>query len=148
MLLRTFLPRAWWQAAAHVGLDEILPNLGSSHAAARKLADGLRGAGFELLSNRDPMTNLVYFSVDETKIGLDASTVVAAVATEGIQLMWLGGNQLRAVTHHQLGVDGIERTLDIVCKCVADPDMARARAIANQTSVVSAYAAGANKRIR
>ena len=106
-------------AAGLVGLDEVLPNLGNDHAHAQALASGLGALGLDV----EPVaTNLVFFSVDETRLGIGAAAIVAAAAAEGVRFLCIGGQRMRMVTHHQVSFEGVERALDVLNEILAQPD--------------------------
>ena len=121
-------------AAGLVGLDEVLPRLADDHANAQTLAKGLTAAGFDV----EPVpTNLVFFSADESKLGISASAIVAAAEAQGVRFLCIGGTRMRMVTHHQVSAEGVDRALEVIQGIVAQPD----RHVDGAAAAAATYAA-------
>ena len=89
-------------AAAHA-LDHHLARLAEDHARARALADGLVEQGWQLVV--PPETNLLYVRC------ADAHAVVAGLAEHGVRCIALAHDQVRLVTHLDVGDAGVAHAL-------------------------------------
>lgn len=94
-------------AAGLVALDEMLPRLAEDHATARRLADRLAELpGVEL----DPAaveTNIVFFRLGPGA-ALDATTLAARLAEEGVLAHALDAASVRMVTHYQISAEDVD----------------------------------------
>lgn len=95
-------------AAGIHALDHHRDRLAVDHALARMFAEGAReipGVDVE-----DPQTNIVMLDFPDPSISLDR--ILAALAASGVLLVRFGPSRLRAVTHLDVGEEGIERALE------------------------------------
>ena len=101
-------------AAGLVALETMVDRLRDDHANAARLAEGV--AQLEGLSiERDRVqTNIVYFDVVSDK--LTAKGLVAGLAEQGVLMLDLGPNRIRAVTHYGITGDDIERALAVIAE--------------------------------
>ncbi len=101
-------------AAGLVALEEMVDRLAEDHENARRLARGLAAIeGLEI----DPQavrTNIVYFEV--VKPGLSAAALVALLRREGVRLLAVGPQTLRAVTHYEVTARDIDLALATTAK--------------------------------
>ncbi|BBO82968.1 low-specificity L-threonine aldolase [Desulfosarcina ovata] len=98
-------------AAGIVALNEMVDRLAEDHANARALAVGLAEIPGLAIDPLAVATNIVYFQV--TTPGLDASTMVARLAAEGVRLLPTAPDQMRAVTNCHVTAEDIQRALAI-----------------------------------
>ncbi len=99
-------------AAGMYALDHHVDRLADDHATARRLADGLTAAGMAVEA---PETNMVFF--DPAPTGLSVAEVVSGLRRRDVRVTPVAG-RIRAVTHLDVGPDGIEQavaaTADVV----------------------------------
>jgi threonine aldolase len=95
-------------AAGLYALEHNLPRLGEDHANARRLASGADAV--DGLSADPPDTNIVMIRIDEG--GPDPEELSAELERSDILILAVGPGRLRAVTHLDVDVDGIERAVD------------------------------------
>ena len=93
-------------AAGLYALDHHVERLADDHARARRLADGLAALPGVDIDAATVETNIVIFGVP------DAPTFCAALEREGVGMLPVGPDRVRAVTHLDVGDEGIERALD------------------------------------
>jgi threonine aldolase len=93
-------------AGALYALDHHVERLAEDHANARRLADGL--AEIEGVTVEPVETNMVFFAVE------DAPGLCGALEREGVRVGAVGRNRARAVTHLDVGADGIGLALRAV----------------------------------
>lgn len=89
-------------AAGLYALEHHIHRLEDDHRRARRLAEGLRGIG---LHAPEPATNMVYFDI------ADAPQAAEAVGERGVQLLAVGPNTIRAVTHLDVDDQGVESAI-------------------------------------
>src|SRR4051812_5063256 len=92
-------------AAGLYALDHHVERLAEDHARATRLAEGLAGLQGVALDAATIETNIVIFSVP------DAPAFCAALEREGVGMLPVGPDRVRAVTHLDVDDDGIERAL-------------------------------------
>ena len=92
-------------AAGLYALDHHVDRLADDHARARRLAEGLAELPGVGLDPATVETNIVIFSVP------DAPAFCAALEREGVGMLPVGPDRVRAVTHLDVDDDGIERAL-------------------------------------
>lgn len=96
-------------AAAGVwALDHNLDRIAEDHARARRLAEGW--GAIEGVRVVPPETNIVMAHLEAP--GADAATVAARLEERGVRVLAAGPARLRAVTHLDVGDDGIERAIE------------------------------------
>ena len=92
-------------AAGLYALDHHVERLADDHARARRLAEGLADMPGVELDPATVETNIVIFAVP------DAPGFCAALEREGVGMLPVGPDRVRAVTHLDVDDDGIERAL-------------------------------------
>jgi threonine aldolase len=92
-------------AAGVYALDHHVERLADDHARARRLAEGLAELPGVGLDPATVETNIVIFTVP------DAPAFCAALEREGVGMLPVGPDRVRAVTHLDVDDDGIERAL-------------------------------------
>lgn len=103
-------------AAGIVALTEMTERLAEDHANARALAEGLAdmaGLAVDLANSR---TNIVFVHV--TRPALTAQDLADRLAAQGIRLLALGPQMLRAVTHYQVTRADIAHTLRVLARTI------------------------------
>jgi threonine aldolase len=93
-------------AAGLLALRQGPSRLAADHARARRLAEGLAGAGYAL-DRRRVQTNMVYFGVPQ------AASWVRRAAERGVLVSAVGTAQVRAVLHHQISDAHLELALRV-----------------------------------
>ena len=101
-------------AAGLYALDHHVERLADDHTRARRLAEGLAGLPGVGLDPATVETNIVIFSVP------DAPAFCAALEREGVGMLPVGPDRVRAVTHLDVDDDGIERALQ-AARAALDP---------------------------
>src|SRR5689334_21165473 len=95
-------------AGALYALDHNVERLAVDHENAAALASGLAGIDGVTLDPGEVETNIVIFEVD------DPEGVCAAIEREGVRMGVVGPRQIRAVTHLDVGADGVQRAIEAV----------------------------------
>jgi threonine aldolase len=101
-------------AAGIVALNEMVERLADDHENAKKLALGI--ADIEGLSV-DPghiKSNIVYFEVSTKKT--NSEQLVTALDSEGVRVLPVGSDRIRAVTHYHISSDDIDRSLMVISR--------------------------------
>jgi threonine aldolase len=83
--------------------------LALDHANARRLAEGLAGLPGVKLDPAELETNIVFFDLTGA---LDAPAAVERLLARGVRMGALGPRTIRAVTHLDVGAEGIDRALE------------------------------------
>ena len=104
-------------AAAVYAMQHNVARLQDDHNHAKQLAHGLRDIAGVTVDVDAVESNLVFFQV-ASPLGT-AVQFVAALREQGILIMPMGGQRVRAVTHLDVSADDIVRTLAAVRSCVA-----------------------------
>ncbi len=101
-------------AAAHFALDRHVERLADDHANAERLAtclDRIEGLDVEPVAG-DVRTNIVFFRVADELGG--APAFADRLREQGVAMIALDPDRIRAVTHLDVDRDGIEQAIDIV----------------------------------
>ncbi len=98
-------------AAGIHALEHHVDRLAEDHVNAATLAAGLAGIPGLTIDPAQVKTNIVFFRV--TGAGLDADTLVRQLAGQGIKMMALGPELIRAVTHLHISAGDIDRALGV-----------------------------------
>jgi threonine aldolase len=93
-------------AAGLHALDHHVDRLADDHARARRLAEGLAGLPGVAIDATTVETNIVIFGVP------DAPAFCAALEREGVGMLPVGPDRVRAVTHLDVDAAGIDRALE------------------------------------
>ena len=99
-------------AGALYALENNLERLTDDHENAQILADGVRAAEGIWLHPEEVDTNIVFFKVDP-KLG-SAADFVAALAVENVQVLALGPDVIRMVTHLDVDTAGASRAAEVI----------------------------------
>lgn len=102
-------------AAGLVALDTMVDRLAEDHAHAARLAAGLAQVPGVVVEPVLLRTNMVMFRIG----ALPHAELIAECARRGVRLAELGHGQLRAVTHHGVTAEDVDRAVDTVATVVA-----------------------------
>lgn len=102
-------------AAGLHALEHHLPRLGDDHARARCLYEACRD--IDGLAPVPPDTNTV--RIDVTREDLSAAEIERRLRGQGVWILALGPDWLRAVTHRDVDDEGIERAIDALRAALA-----------------------------
>ena len=90
-------------AACLYALEHHVDRMAEDHANTRRLADGLKAAGFEMV--REPETNMVYVYVDDGPAWQDA------LDERGVRCFATGPKSLRLVVHLHIDAAGVDHAI-------------------------------------
>jgi len=99
-------------AAGIVALTEMVNRLAEDHANARRLAAGLAQIEALAVDPASVRTNIVFFDIADRRFS--GTQLAASLAQEGLGVLALGPQRLRAVTHRGIEADDIDRALEII----------------------------------
>jgi threonine aldolase len=102
-------------AAGLYALDHNLESLAADHARARRLFDAC--VGIDGLRPVPPDTNTLRIDVEPD--GLPAELISQRLAERGVWILALGPDWLRAVTHLDVGDEGIDRAVQALREVMA-----------------------------
>jgi threonine aldolase len=88
--------------------------LAEDHVRAKRLAEAISKIPALDIDLATVQTNIVVFDISRT--GMDAGQAMEKCAAQGLWLVSFGPTRLRAVTHLDVGDDGIERAGQIIRK--------------------------------
>jgi threonine aldolase len=101
-------------AAGIVALKEMVDRLADDHANAKKLAEGLADTPNISIDPDQIKSNIVFFEL--TGRDMTAEQLVAHLDAEGVRMLPVGPQRLRAVTHYHITSDDIDYTLNALSK--------------------------------
>ena len=96
-------------AAGIVALEEMTGRLADDHANAYRLAEGLCAIQGLAVNPQRVRTNIVF--VDVTRENLSAAALTERLAGQGVRVLPLGPQQIRAVTHYHIQGEDIDRAV-------------------------------------
>jgi len=96
-------------AAGIVALEEMVDRLAEDHDNARYLAESLADMSGLRLDPDLVRTNIVFM---DTGAETPAGVMVGALEQEGVRVLPVGPHRIRAVTHHPIRREDIDRTID------------------------------------
>lgn len=96
-------------AGALYALEHHVERLAEDHAHARRLADALAGMPGAAVDPASVETNIVYFDLDP-RVGT-AQSLCADLRADGVWMLDIGPQRMRAVTHLDVSAAGIERAI-------------------------------------
>jgi threonine aldolase len=105
-------------AAGVYALDHNIERLADDHANARRLAEGLAEIGGISIAPGEVETNMVYFSVDPGRMNA-AELAERLLASHGVRVGAIDGNNIRAVTHLDVTAADIEAAIQAIEEIVA-----------------------------
>jgi threonine aldolase len=101
-------------AAGQYALKHNIKRLAEDHVRAKRLAEAISKIPALDIDLATVQTNIVVFDISRT--GMDAGQAMEKCAAQGLWLVSFGPTRLRAVTHLDVGDDGIERAGQIIRK--------------------------------
>lgn len=101
-------------AAGIVALNEMVPRLAEDHANAKKLAIGLADTPGLFIDPDRIHTNIIFFEVRHADI--TPEQFVQRIEDEGVRMLPVGGQRIRAVTHYHITSEDIDRALDVISR--------------------------------
>jgi threonine aldolase len=101
-------------AAGVVALTEMIERLADDHANAKKLAEGLADITGISLDPAQIKTNIVYFEL--TRNDMSPADLVNRLEADGVRMLAVGPQRLRAVTHYHITSADIDYTLGVFPK--------------------------------
>jgi len=101
-------------AAGLYALDHHLQRLAQDHENAKLLAQGLTEIQGLVLDPDEVETNIVIFQV--TRPGLTAPDLAARLKAEGVLVLAMGPDRIRAVTHLDVDTAGIRRAIEVMAE--------------------------------
>jgi len=104
-------------AAGIVSLNEMIDRLAEDHANAQLLAWGLADMNGLSIQPERVRTNMVY--VEVTQKDMPSTALAKKLETEGVLLLPVGPNKLRAVTHYHVTSDDIAVVLNRMSKALS-----------------------------
>ena len=99
-------------AAGIVALEEMVDRLADDHALAARLADGLADIPGLIVEPAAVRTNIVMFRVVDERFTWQR--LIAEARANGLALSDSGRGRVRAVTHHGIDIDQIDKALAII----------------------------------
>ncbi|RMF83292.1 MAG: aminotransferase class I/II-fold pyridoxal phosphate-dependent enzyme [Nitrospinota bacterium] len=96
-------------------LDHHVERLAEDHAHARRLAEGLAEIPGIAIRPEEVETNILFFSLTP-QARLSVPELIERLRKEGIRMIALGKNRIRAVTHLNISSQDIETTLAVMRK--------------------------------
>jgi len=100
-----------------VALNSMIERLEDDHANARQFANGLACIEGVQLAVDTVSTNMVYFGLDQA-VPLGAAEVIVLMAEHSVLIDQVGERSFRAVTHHGISVEMVERALQTLTDVV------------------------------
>jgi threonine aldolase len=101
-------------AAGIVALTKMVERLTDDHANAKKLAEGLANITDIAIDPDQIRTNIVFF--DLARKDMTPQQLVAELDSEGVKMLPVGPQRLRAVTHYHITSEDIDYTLGVLLK--------------------------------
>ena len=110
-------------AACIVALDEMIDRLADDHRTAKQLADGLSTFAELEVDPACVETNIVFFRIK--KSGITASALAIKLNEEGVMMLPVGPDRLRAVTHYGISEADITESLERFKTAIAQAAVAQ-----------------------
>jgi threonine aldolase len=101
-------------AAGIVALNEMVDRLADDHANAKKLAMGLAEISGISINPDHIQTNIIFFEV--TREDMTPEQIVQRIDAEGIRMLPVGAQKVRAVTHYHITSADIDQALGVIAK--------------------------------
>ena len=99
-------------AAGIVALTEMVDRLAEDHANARRLAEGLAQIPGIDIAPETVRTNIVFFAIADG--GPPAADLASRLTGAGVRMLPLDPRRLRAVTHHPITEEDVDRALGVI----------------------------------
>jgi threonine aldolase len=104
-------------AAGIVALSDMTERLAEDHANARRLADGLAQIEALDVNPETVRTNIVYCDIRQD--GLPAAELAARLNVQGVRVLAVRNNRVRAVTHYHITQQDIDYALTVFSREVS-----------------------------
>jgi len=101
-------------AAGIVALTQMVDRLADDHANAKKMAEGLADTPDIAIDPDQIKSNIVFFEL--TRQDLTAQQLVTQLEAEGVRMLPVGPQRVRAVTHYHITSEDIDYTLSTFLK--------------------------------
>lgn len=101
-------------AAGIVSLNEMVERLADDHANAKKLAAGLAEIPGLSIEPDKIRTNIVFFELKSER--MTAEQFIRQIDAEGIRMLPVAAQKVRAVTHYQVTSEDIDHALGVISK--------------------------------
>ena len=101
-------------AAGIVSLTEMVDRLADDHANAKQLAMGLAEIPGLSIEPDQVLTNIVFFELQPEK--MTAEQFVNRIGVEGVRMLPVAAQKIRAVTHYHISSSDIDQTLGVISK--------------------------------
>jgi threonine aldolase len=99
-------------AAGVVALEQMIDRLAEDHANARRLAEGLAEIAGLSIDLERVQTNIVYFDLLDGS--LEPDQFLARIGEGGVKMLSTGPRRFRAVAHHGIETEDIEKSLTVI----------------------------------
>ncbi len=107
-------------AAGIIALEVMSKRLDEDHQTARKLAESLANMKPFSINPDAVETNIVAFDVDPDR--LNADSFLEELESAGVLANTIGPQQIRMVTHYQIGPDDVETAVDTIHQTIQQMD--------------------------
>jgi threonine aldolase len=104
-------------AAGIVALNEMVARLAEDHANAKKLAVGLAQLPGISIDPNQIRTNILFFEL--TRKDLTPEQFVQRIGADGVRMLAVGPQKIRAVTHYHITAKDIDRALGVISKVMS-----------------------------
>ncbi|RST72792.1 low-specificity L-threonine aldolase [Siminovitchia acidinfaciens] len=111
-------------AAGIVALEEMIDRLQEDHTHAKALAEGLALIDGIDIDAESVETNMIMFSIGQ--LGMTAEEFVSRLNKFGVLANPAGPNRIRFVTHREISMDDIDKTIEAV-KNISASNIAKAK---------------------
>ena len=101
-------------AAGILALTEMVDRLADDHTNAKKLAMGIADTDGLTIDPEQIKSNIVYFEIASEKIS--SEQLVATLDDEGVRVLPVGSDRIRAVTHYHISSADIDRSLEVISR--------------------------------
>jgi threonine aldolase len=101
-------------AAGIIALNEMVDRLADDHANARRLAMGLAQMPGISIDPDQIRTNILFFEV--TRKDLKPEQFVQRIGAEGVRMLAVGPQKVRAVTHYHITSEDVDQVLSVISK--------------------------------
>jgi len=101
-------------AAGIVALTQMVDRLADDHANAKKMAEGLADTPDIAIDPDQIKSNIIFFEL--TRQDVTAQQLVAQLEAEGVRMLPVGPQRVRAVTHYHITAEDIDFTLKVFSK--------------------------------
>jgi threonine aldolase len=101
-------------AAGIIALNEMVERLADDHANARRLALGLAHMPGISIDPDQIRTNILFFEVKRKD--LTPEQFVQCIGAEGVRMLAVGPQKVRAVTHYHVTSEDVDQVLSVISK--------------------------------